>query len=228
MKNKICSVLFSVAVFFFIITFSIGLPIYFRPFYYAHIDAMELEAKSGFSKAEIKEAYNEVLDYLTIPGKEFSTGVMRYSESGASHFADCKVLFDLNALVLMISAIIIIALLVFHKQGKIERPLIGYCSAEFWAAVSAIVLPIVLGSVASIDFDKTFVIFHKIFFPGKTNWLFDSYYDEIINVLPQKFFINCAILIACGVLVISLALIIKEIVVFARTKKIVIKDLRVN
>ena len=211
MKNKICSVLFSVAVFLFIATFSIGLPIYSRPFYYVHIDAMELDVKSGFSKSEIKEAYNEVLDYLTIPGKDFSTGVMRHSESGAAHFADCKVLFDLNASVFVISVITIITLIVLHKRGKIKRPLIRTCSSEFWAAMTAIILLLVLGSIALIDFDKTFVVFHKVFFPGKTNWIFDIHCDQIISVLPQKFFMNCSILIACGILVISLALVVKEI-----------------
>lgn len=220
MKNKLCSLLFAVAVFFFIITFSIGLPIYFRPFYYAHIDALDLVEVSGFSKTEIKEAYNEVLDYLTIPGKEFSVGVMRYSESGEAHFADCKVLFDLNASVLVISAIIIIAILVFSKKGMIERPTLAYLSAEFWSAVAAIVLPIVLFGLASLNFEKAFVVFHKIFFPGKSNWLFDSYDDQIINVLPQTFFMNCAILIVCGVLFISFALIVKEIVVYKKSQKI--------
>ena len=198
--------------FFFIITVSIGLPIYLRPFYYAHIEAYELVEDSGFTHEEIREAYDEVLDYLTIPGREFGTGVMRISESGESHFADCKVLFDLNASVLIVSAIIIIAMLVFHEHGKIERPVIAKRSAEFWAAVSAIILPIVLGGLAALDFNRAFVIFHKIFFPGKDNWIFSYREDEIIRVLPQDFFMNCAILIACGVLVISLAIIAKEIV----------------
>lgn len=219
MKNKLCSILFCVAVFFFIITFSIGLPIYFRPFYYLHIDAMDIPEKSGFAKEEILDAYNEMLDYLTIPGKEFGTGVMKYSESGEAHFVDCKVLFDLNATVLVVSAVIIIALLVLFKLKKIERPRIGKCSSEFWSAVAAIVLPLVLGGLAAIDFDKAFVVFHRIFFPGKDNWLFDYYEDEIIRVLPQDFFMNCAILIACGVLVISLVIIVKEIIVLIKKQK---------
>lgn len=200
------------AVFFFIITFSIGLPIYFRPFYYAHIEAYELVEDSGFTYEEIREAYDEVLDYLTVPGREFGTGVMRISESGASHFDDCKVLFDLNASVLIASAIIIIAMLVFHKHGKIGRPVIGKRSAEFWAAVSTITLPGVLGIFFLFDFEKAFLIFHKIFFVGKDNWMFNYRNDEIIRVLPQEFFMNCAILIVCGMLVMSLAIIIKEVV----------------
>lgn len=219
MKDRVCSILFAIAVFFLIITFSIGIPIYFRPFYYAHIDAMELDAKTRFTKSEIKEAYNDVLDYLTLPGGEFGAGEMKYSEEGMSHFADCKVLFNLNAAVLVISAITVIALLVFHKQGRIKRPKLLYCSAEFWSAAAAVVLPVVLGGLASLNFDKAFTVFHKIFFPGKENWIFDPRTDEIIDVLPQHFFMNCAILIGISVLVISLAIIAKEIIAWSKSNR---------
>ena len=218
MKNKICSVIFAIAVFFFIISFSIGLPIYFRPFYYAHIDAMNLVERSGFTKAEIKEAYNEMLDYLTLPCKEFCTGVMRFSESGASHFADCKLLFNINAAVLVFSAIIVIAMLVLYKHGKIKKPELFGRSAEFWSAVSAIVFPIVLGGLASVNFNKAFTVFHKIFFPGKENWLFDPFQDQIIKVLPETFFMNCAILISVSVLIISFSIIVKEVIIFKLKK----------
>ena len=108
-KQTWLSLLFAVALFCFIVTVSIGLPIYFRPFYYAHITPMHLPELSGFTKAEIKAAYNEVLDYLTLPGKPFGTGVMAHSAEGAAHFADCKVLFDLNAGVLLGSLGVILA-----------------------------------------------------------------------------------------------------------------------
>ena len=219
MRDRVCSILFAIAVFFLIITFSIGIPIYFRPFYYAHIDAMELDAKSRFTKSEIKEAYNDVLDYLTLPGRDFGAGKMKYSEEGMSHFADCKVLFNLNASVLVVSAITVIALLVFHKQGRIKRPTLLYCSAEFWSAAAAVVLPVALGGLASLNFDKAFTVFHKIFFPGKENWIFDPRTDEIIDVLPQQFFMNCAILIGIGVLVISLAIIAKEIIAWSKSNR---------
>ena len=81
MKQKLISILFSVAALLLIITISIGLPIYFRPFYYAHIPAMDLDLMSGYTKAEIIEAYNEVLDYLTLPGTEFGTGVMEFEST---------------------------------------------------------------------------------------------------------------------------------------------------
>ena len=212
MKNKTLSILFSIALFFFILTFSIGLPIYVRPFYYAHIEPMNLEAKSGFTREEIVEAYDEVLDYLTLPGRTFGTGVIPHSDEGADHFADCKVLFSLNAWVLALSSAALIAFLILKLTKKITLPsLLGF-RPSFWSALCAIVLPLVLGGLAAINFDRAFEIFHAIFFPGKTNWLFDPRTDPIILAMPQDFFMHCAILIAAGVLTLSLIFLIRGIV----------------
>ena len=52
-----------------------------------------------------------------------------------------------------------------------------------------------MGALAATDFNRAFVIFHSIFFPGKTNWIFDWRTDPIILLLPEDFFRNCAILI---------------------------------
>ena len=106
--NKWLTRLFAFALFIFILTFSIGLPIYFRPFYYLHINALDLPARynSECTYEMVKDAYDEILDYLTLPGKEFGTGEFPHSPEGASHFADVKGLFTLNTVALISSAII--------------------------------------------------------------------------------------------------------------------------
>ncbi len=197
--KRIIPVIFAVALVLLVLTVSIGLPIYLRPFYYAHIDALELDVYSGFTKDQIRTAYDEVLDYLTLPGRPFGTGELAHSAEGAAHFADCKVLFDLNAGVLLGSAVVVIAIFLVRKRCKLPslRP------AAFWAGVSALTLPVVVGSLAAVDFDRAFVIFHQIFFPGKDNWIFGYYTDPIIRVLPQTFFMNCAILIGTGLILLS-------------------------
>ncbi len=194
MKQRLLSILAAVSCFFLLLTASIGLPVYIRPFYYAHIEALGLPQQSGFSEGEIREAYDAVMDYLTLPGKEFGTGAMAYSQAGAAHFADCRVLFFLNGGILLGSAVVLAVLLWMKK----EPYRLGNRSAFFWAAVLALVAPVVIGGLAALDFDRAFVIFHSIFFPGKTNWLFDPNTDQIILVLPQVFFRNCAILIGAG------------------------------
>ena len=194
--KRLLSVLCMICVCLLLLTASIGLPIYFRPFYYAHIGPYELAQRSGYTEAEIRQAYDEVLDYLTLPGKEFGTGVLPHSEEGKAHFVDCKGLFDLNAGVLTGSGCVLAALFVMRRKWGPYR--LGRHSAAFWAAVLSQTAPIMIGALAALDFDRAFTVFHTIFFPGKTNWIFDWYADQIIRVLPQEFFRNCAILIGLG------------------------------
>ena len=208
MKTKLLSILCAVCVCFFLLTAAIGLPIYIRPFYYAHIEAFDLPARSGYTAEEIREAYDEVLDYLTLPGKEFSTGVLPHSVEGKAHFEDCKVLFDLNASILIGSGLVLAVLFFMRKKWGPYR--IGKHSAAFWAAVLSVTAPIMIGCLAALDFDRAFVIFHSIFFPGKTNWVFDWYEDPIIRVLPQEFFMDCAILIGVGLITMAVGILVWE------------------
>ena len=206
--KRLRSVLCLISVFLFLLTAAIGLPIYIRPFYYAHIEAFDLARVSGYSEEEIREAYDEVLDYLTLPGKEFSTGVLPLSAEGKAHFEDCKVLFDLNASILAGSGLVLAVLFFMRKKWGPYR--IGKHSAPFWAAVLSVTAPIMIGCLAALDFDRAFVIFHSIFFPGKTNWVFDWYADPIIRVLPQEFFMDCAILIGAGLITMAVGILLWE------------------
>ena len=74
----------------------------------------------------------------------------------------------------------------------------------------SVTAPIMIGALAALDFDRAFVVFHSIFFPGKTNWLFDWHADQIIRVLPQAFFRNCAILIGGGLVTMAGGILIWE------------------
>lgn len=208
--NKILSFIFAVALCLFIITLSISLPIYFRPFYYMHINTLSL-TDSGFTVSEIKTAYNEVLDFLTLPSREFSCGILGYTESGAAHFADCKALINLNSAVLTLSGIVLVILAILRKKDKTLPYRLFGRSAAFCSGVLAVLIPIIIGGIAAIDFDMAFNVFHLVFFPGKTNWVFDPSKDEIINILPERFFINCAILIGVSILILSIICIISSI-----------------
>lgn len=206
--KRFLAVVCAVCVCLFLLTASIGLPIYIRPFYYAHIVPYDLEQVSGYSEAEIRRAYDEVLDYLTIPGRTFGTGIVPHSAEGKAHFEDCKGLFDLNASILLGSALVLVVLFVMRKKWGPYR--LGKHSALWWAAVLAVTAPMIIGVLAAMDFDRAFVVFHSLFFPGKTNWVFDWYQDPIIRVLPQAFFRNCAILIGGGLVTMAGGILIWE------------------
>lgn len=212
MKNRILTAVFGVAVALLIISASIALPIYFRPFYYMQINSLEIEEESGFDRETIKEAYDEMITYCTVPFTEFSTGDLKWSEEGAGHFADCKVLFLLDGAVLFISAAAVITLAILAKKGvfKLSRPF-GF-DATFISAVSVLGFFTLVAALASINFERAFTIFHKIMFPGKTNWLFHPRRDEIILILPMEFFMNCAILIVSAIIISCVTLIVLGII----------------
>lgn len=219
MKNKLLTGLLGFFAVILIITFSIGLPIYIRPFYYAQIDSLNIEKYSGFDRETIIEAYDDVLDYLTIPGRDFGTGSLEYSENGKSHFVDCKGLFDLNIIAFLISLVGVVSLVILNKKGIFDlwRPFgmnILFSSGVYTLAGFA-----VIGGLAAIDFDNAFTVFHKIFFPGKENWLFDWYKDEIIRILPQDFFMNCAILILASVITLCVGCILFGVIEKAKRSK---------
>ena len=175
-------------------TAAVAAPILCRPFYYAHIGPMNLEARTGLTEEEIKTAFNEMLDYC-LGAPEFSTGVLRWSESGKAHFTDVRALFLLDLRVLGISAGLLAATLLFARfTGRTPARPLGRGPA-FWAGAGLVSVFLLVGALAALDFDRAFVLFHALFFPGKDNWLFDPAVDQIINILPQEFFRNCAILI---------------------------------
>lgn len=194
---KILSVLMSLAVALVLLTGSIALPILVRPFYYAHIEPLGLERKSGLSREEIVRAYDEVLDFCVGARSEFSAGVLPFSRSGAEHFADCRVLFILDLGSFAGSAAAVGVLAVIRRKAPIHR--FRGRGAEFWGAAGLCVALGIVGVLAAIDFDGAFTAFHSMFFPGKDNWLFDPATDPIITLMPEEFFRNCAILILAAV-----------------------------
>jgi len=206
--NVIATALALIAAVVATVTFSIGLPIYFRPFYYMQIEPLGIEEATGYDKETVIEGYDEVLDYLTRPGGQFSAGVFKFSEDGAGHFADCKGLFTLNAWGYIIALAVLAAVILLARLGKVKlcSPL-GF-SVFGWAGAATLTVFAALASLAALDFDRAFVIFHSIFFPGKDNWRFDWRRDEIILAMPEEFFMNCAILIASSVIIISSVLIV--------------------
>ena len=190
-------------------TAAVAAPILCRPFYYAHIGPLKLEARTGLTREEIMTAFDEMLDYC-LGADEFSTGVLRWSESGKAHFTDVRGLFLLDLRALAVSAVLLAVTLLFARQtGRTPARPLGR-GPGFWAGAGLAAVFLLVGALAALDFDRAFVLFHALFFPGKDNWLFDPSTDQIINILPQEFFRNCAILILMLLVLGCAALILRD------------------
>ena len=195
MKSKGISCILAILLALFAISASVAVPILCRPFYYAHIEALDMPEKTGWTHEQIRRAYDDMMDF-ELKGADFATGDLKWSEDGMTHFADCKVLFLLDLRILAVTGILLLAAWILFRSKKETPARLAGRGPSFWAGVLILVLFGGFGAFAASDFDRAFTVFHKIFFPGKTNWVFDPSRDQIILVMPEEFFRNCAILIA--------------------------------
>ncbi|USF25220.1 hypothetical protein N510_000130 [Firmicutes bacterium ASF500] len=192
--SRLLSAALSVLTALAVLTGSIAVPLLCRSFYYAHIGPMGLE-DYGLSRVEIERAYDEMMDFCLGRRTDFSAGALAFSQSGADHFADVRGLFLLDLRVLAGTLILLAAALAVCKvKGVRPHPFLGR-GPGFWAAAGLGAVFLTVGGLAALDFDRAFVVFHSVFFPGKDNWIFDWRTDPIILLLPQDFFRNCAVLI---------------------------------
>ena len=198
--SKLLSVALSVLIALVMLTGSIAVPLLCRPFYYAHIGPMRLE-EYGLSQKEIETAYNQMMDFCLGRRENFAAGVLAFSQSGADHFADVRGLFLLDLRVLKISVLALGFLLGWCLVGKARPYRFRNRGPGFWSAAGLGISFLTVAGLAALDFDRAFVVFHSIFFPGKDNWIFDWSMDPIILFLPQDFFRNCALLILALLLV---------------------------
>lgn len=169
-------------------------------FYYAHIDAFGLTGY-GLTAEQIKTAYGQVMDFCLGLRPDFAAGGLAFSQSGADHFADVRTLFLLDLWVLGLSLALLAVLFVYCRKKQVRPHCFRDHGPGFWAAVGMGVTFLTVGGLAALDFDRAFVLFHALFFPGKDNWMFDWRTDPVILFLPEEFFRNCAILILALLLV---------------------------
>lgn len=211
MRQKIFSILASAATALCVLTGSIAVPLLVRPFYWLHIAPLKLEARSGLTAAQIRQAYDQVMDYCLGLRGEFSAGVLPFSASGADHFADVRVLFILDLAVLALSAAGLVLLAVYCRYKSVQLHRFWGRGPAFWGCVGLGAAFALIGALAATDFDRAFAVFHSLFFPGKDNWIFYPAEDPVILILPQEFFRNCALLILAVLLLICAVLILRDI-----------------
>ena len=216
-RSKLLTVFLSLLTALVVLTGSIAVPLLCRPFYYAQIGPLGL-TRTGLTVEQIRTAFDQVMDFCLGLRPAFAAGVLPFSQSGADHFADVRVLFLLDLWVLAASLVLLAAALVFCRLKKVRPcPLLGR-GPGFWGAAGLGAVFMVVGGLAALDFQRAFVVFHSIFFPGKTNWIFDAATDPIILLLPETFFRNCALLIF-GLLILWCAVLIGADLWLGRRRK---------
>ena len=195
MKNKLSIWLVNgaIGILFLIFFISVGLAIaiYVRPLYYIGMERISEE--TGYSTEIIKENYDALIDYCSpFFTEELDFPTLPESETGISHFVEVKVIFNLFFVLLFITPVFLTGLIYLQHRRKNAS----------WMLASPIivcVLPLLIGLACAVDFSRIFVLFHEIVFRND-DWLFSPYEDPIILFLPERFFLQCALIIVGTVL----------------------------
>lgn len=190
-------ILLSLVLTLFIITFSVCLTVFFKPLYYFDIGYLNIENVVNMDVETIKKNYDILIQYQSI----FYQGDLHLpdfimSATGRIHFEEVKKIFEAIQILCVLSAVGSF----FMIKNNIKEKEYDFLRLT---SLFSIVIPLFIGMLVSIDFNKAFIIFHKIFFRNDF-WIFDYRTDPVIMILPQDFFMHCFIMIVGLVIVLSI------------------------
>ncbi|MBQ9766719.1 MAG: TIGR01906 family membrane protein [Lachnospiraceae bacterium] len=165
----------------------------FRPLYYADMEKLHIAEESGYSKEQIRENYDALIAYnMAWEDGELSFPTLPMSETGKIHFEEVKEIFDFFKYLAVFGGVFGLVGIVVMARLKEYRYL------KMTAIVSC-ALPVVLALLVAAFWDQVFVIFHELFF-NNDYWIFNPSTDPVITILPDEFFMHCALMIFGGVL----------------------------
>lgn len=172
----------------FFISFATILTINFRTLYYFDINYLDIVENCGYSKSVVLSNYNALIDWCS----PFKTGPLilpsfPQSNDAIIHFNEVKQIFNQLYVFTGCLGVTFIALIIWKRNAKDYNYLLT-------SSIMTLVIPTLVGLFAAINFSNLFSIFHEIFFQNDY-WLFDPNTDPIITILPEAFFMHCAIII---------------------------------
>ncbi len=182
-----------------IICFAVILTVFFKPLYYFDIDYLGISQSTNLSYDVIKRNYDVLIQYQSV----FYRGTLELpdfimSETGRIHFEEVKRIFDIIQITFMVTGVAS-AIMIYQNIRQKEYRYLRLTS------LFSIGIPLVIGFLASLDFNKAFVVFHQIVFRNNY-WIFDYQSDPVIQILPEAFFMHCFIMIVVIIIVMSLIL----------------------
>ena len=188
MKSKLTKLTLSIILTLTITSLAVVLTLVCKPLYYLDIHALHIPETTGCTISEIKANYNAVIDYCLSFGNaplEFPTFPM--SEGGRIHFEEVKNIFNLFKYMVIGGTLASTAGILWMRR----KHCYGYLKLT---AILTVALPAIIGAAVALNWDRTFVTFHEIAF-NNDYWLFDPATDPVINILPDLYFLHCAVMI---------------------------------
>ncbi|WAW15108.1 TIGR01906 family membrane protein [Peptostreptococcus equinus] len=168
----------------------------FKSLYYFDIDNLKIPENTGYSRQTIKENYNYLIYYnLSFKNKPFKLPNLPSSKEAIIHFIDVRNIVQILIKLLFIFSMTSILGFIYIIKNKDWKYFLNI-------SIQILILPLLLSIPFIINFEDSFVIFHKIFFRNDY-WQFDSNKDPIIDLLPETFFFHTALSLLVILLILS-------------------------
>ncbi|VHV39682.1 membrane protein [Clostridioides difficile] len=197
--KKFLNVLFSVCISIVIIVGVINFTVGFKQLYYFDIDYLNISELSGLSEDDIKLNYDYLIDYnLNKNVSEFKLPTLKSSPQGKIHFEEVRNIFqNINKLAKLLLVVFLVGIIlsVKNKNIKILKT----------TSITLIIMPLLLTVPILLNFEKSFIIFHKLLFRNDY-WIFNPNLDPVINILPEEFFFHSGMMILILILLVSIVL----------------------
>ncbi len=184
-RYPVSSVIAALSLTLFIFSAAVTALIYSRWLYYLDIRLLNIPKLSGMSEDVIRLNYSALMDYCQV----FFRGQLVFptlpmSQEAAIHFADCKRIFDVIQITSAGSLLLTLVMALRLRRGE-----------KRWvkaAGLMCLILPVVFGCAVAFFWDRFFIVFHELVF-SNDYWLFDPVTDPVILMLPDTYFLHCAV-----------------------------------
>ncbi|MBU3103766.1 TIGR01906 family membrane protein [Clostridium gasigenes] len=195
--SKFINIILGLCITLFSICFSVILVLNLTFIYKVSIEKFNLVKDTGVSAENLMINYKSMINYIRNPFiEELKFKDFAMSSSGQIHFEEVKDIF-MNLYIMMFISMVILILFKVIKKVLVNISLI---KALNYSSNMIFILFGVITTMIVVDFSKTFVIFHNIFFDN-SYWIFDPITDPIINALPEMVFMIYALIIIMFLLV---------------------------
>ncbi len=196
--TSLVNMLLAVIGFLFLVSFAVTVTLNFKPLYYMDMALLDIPGQSGYPAEMIRENFDILIAYnnITYQGELAFQG-MPMSSHGRIHFEEVKAVFSAFEWTCIICGTLFFAGAVIQWK----RQDYGFLKTT---AVGSIAIPAVLAVFVISDWETAFVEFHELVFDNDY-WLFDPATDPVITILPDTYFMHCALMIAALIVLGSIA-----------------------
>ncbi|NLY44646.1 MAG: TIGR01906 family membrane protein [Tissierella sp.] len=186
--KRLVGIILIISISLSLLVLSIETSSYNKTYYINSYEKYNIVQRTGESLEHLSTITDDIILYLKGDGGDELLSPY-FNEREVLHMRDVQNLFNL-ARVIKYSGLIIAMMILAYFLYKKEFLFIG--KTLLYGPIMTYILLVVLGLLASTDFNKYFTYFHLIFFTNDL-WLLNPKTDLMIQMLPEPFFMGMGI-----------------------------------